>query len=229
MLSPSVVATVIWIGCSTSCARRSPRSGRRPARRRAAGRPRARSVSARKKNSSESVDPSICGVERRVDREREVALDARELADRAVVHPEPAPWRNGWQFVSWTAVPVEARMWAKIERRGDMGGDVAEIAVVPGRLGAVEDAGRVADAVPADPEPVAVRGRRAEPRVLALVDQRVRGLEAAPRAARASPSRRASDTCAASVRRDDHRVYGGEREARAGSHRPSMRSGRPRS
>ena len=23
------------------------------------------------------------------------------------------PCRNGWQFVSWIAVPVEARMWAK--------------------------------------------------------------------------------------------------------------------
>src|SRR5215218_3078027 len=23
------------------------------------------------------------------------------------------PWRKGWQFVCWTAVPVEARMWAR--------------------------------------------------------------------------------------------------------------------
>ena len=58
-----------------------------------------------------------------------------------------------------------------------MGGDVAEIAVVPGRLGAVEHAGRVGISVPADPEPVAVQGRRAQPRVFALVDQRVRGLD----------------------------------------------------
>ena len=62
------------------------------------------------------------------------------------------------------------------ERRGDVTGDVAQVAVVPGGLGAVEDAGRVADAVPADAEPVTVRRRRSEPRVQALVDQRVTGL-----------------------------------------------------
>ena len=23
------------------------------------------------------------------------------------------PWRNGWQFVCWTGLPLDARMWAK--------------------------------------------------------------------------------------------------------------------
>ena len=40
-----------------------------------------------------------------------------EVVHEAVVDPEPLPWRNGWQLVCWTAVPVEARMWAR--KRGD--------------------------------------------------------------------------------------------------------------
>ena len=61
MLSPSVVATVIWIGCSTSW--RRPVSSIRPTARSTAsgGLSSSPSVSARKKNSSESVDPSISG------------------------------------------------------------------------------------------------------------------------------------------------------------------------
>ena len=50
-------------------------------------------------------------------------------------------------------------------------GQLAQVAVVPGRLDAVEDAGRVPDAVPADAEPIAVRRLGPEPRVQALVDQ----------------------------------------------------------
>ena len=49
-------------------------------------------------------------------------------------------------------VPVEARMWAKMSGERDVGGDLAQVAVVPGRLGAVEHAGRVG-ASPYQPTP----------------------------------------------------------------------------
>src|SRR3954462_1810809 len=58
----------------------------------------------------------------------------------------------------------------------DVLGDAAEVAVVPGRLRALEHAGRVSVAVPADPEAVAVRRLDTEVRVETLVDQRVLGL-----------------------------------------------------
>ena len=50
---------------------------------------------------------------------------------------------------------------------------VTQVPVVPRRLDAVKDARRLADAVPADAESVAVRRLRAEPRVEALVDERM--------------------------------------------------------
>ena len=58
---PSVVATVIWIGCSTPC--RRPVSSMSPTARSTApgGSSSSPSVRARKKNTSESVDPSISG------------------------------------------------------------------------------------------------------------------------------------------------------------------------
>src|SRR4029450_1098023 len=58
-----------------------------------------------------------------------------------------------------------------------MPGELPEVPIVPGRLDAVEDSGHVADGVPADAEPVAVRRRGAEPRIEALVDQGGGGLE----------------------------------------------------
>jgi hypothetical protein len=50
----------------------------------------------------------------------------------------------------------------KHERRLDVRRQVVQVAVIPRRLDAVEDAGRIADAVPPDPEPVTVRGLGAE-------------------------------------------------------------------
>src|SRR3954451_18719115 len=58
----------------------------------------------------------------------------------------------------------------------DVAGELAEVAVVPGRFGAMEDARRVLGAVPADAEPVAVRRLGPEPRLQALSDERVRPL-----------------------------------------------------
>src|SRR5439155_11928010 len=63
-------------------------------------------------------------------------------------------------------------------RRADVVRELVQVVVVPGRLGAVEDARRGRVAVPADTEAVAVRGFGAKPRVEALVNQRVsRGIE----------------------------------------------------
>src|SRR4029453_5114286 len=56
-------------------------------------------------------------------------------------------------------------------------GEIPKVPVVPGRLDTVEDPWRVAHAVPADPEPVAVGRLRTEPGVEALVDQRMLRLQ----------------------------------------------------
>ena len=87
------------------------------------------------------------------------------------------PWRKGWQLVCWTGVPVVARMCAKTRRERRVCRELAQVAVVPGRLGAAEDARRLPDAVPADPETVAVDRLHAEPGVLALDHQGVLRLE----------------------------------------------------
>ena len=55
-------------------------------------------------------------VQRRVDGEREVPLDARKSWMAPLCIQSQRPWRNGWQFVCWTGVPVEARMCAKTVR-----------------------------------------------------------------------------------------------------------------
>ena len=54
-----------------------------------------------------------------------------------------------------------------------MAGELTQIAVVPGRLGAFEDARSVGGAVPADAEPVAVGRLGPHPRMQALIDQRM--------------------------------------------------------
>jgi len=59
------------------------------------------------------------------------------------------------------------------ERRDDVTGELAQVAVVPGGLDAVEDRRSVLLAVPADPEAVAVCLLGAQPRVQALNDERV--------------------------------------------------------
>src|SRR3954462_10673681 len=51
--------------------------------------------------------------------------------------------------------------------------EVAQVAVVPGRLDPAVDARRALFVVPADPDAVTVRGLGAELRMEALVDQRV--------------------------------------------------------
>ena len=63
-------------------------------------------------------------------------------------------------------------MWAKRKRRGDPGGQLLQVAVVPGRMRAAVHARGFFLLVPADAEAVTVRRRRALPRMQALIDQR---------------------------------------------------------
>ena len=101
--------------------------------------------------------------ERGIDGDLKVALNRVELADRAVVLPEPAavPERMAVRLLDRGA---GRRADVREDEAGHgVGGDLLQVALVPGGLDAVVDGGRVADAVPADPESVAVRGRRAHP------------------------------------------------------------------
>ena len=83
--------------------------------------------------------------------------------DEAVVHEEPVP------VAERVAVRLLHRRAGRgpdvreDERRGDVPRQLAQVAVVPGRLDAAEDARRLLLAVPADAEAVAVRLLGAEP------------------------------------------------------------------
>jgi hypothetical protein len=60
------------------------------------------------------------------------------------------------------------------QRRLDVGGDLSQVAVVPGRLDASEDGrGLTIRVIPADPEAVAVGGIDAQASMAALVDEGV--------------------------------------------------------
>jgi hypothetical protein len=116
-------------------------------------------------------------VEGRVDGEDEIPLDRRELPDEAVVHPEPAAVAEGMAVRLLDRAAGRGSDMGEDERRDDVAGQILQVPVVPGRLDAVEHQGHLAVPVPADPEPIAVRRGRTEPRVEALVDQGVGGLE----------------------------------------------------
>lgn len=65
---------------------------------------------------SEIIFPRMVELRRTFHRYPELAFEEKQTA--AVIMAElrlnsQEPYRNGWQFVSCTAVPVEARMWAK--------------------------------------------------------------------------------------------------------------------
>ena len=83
-------------------------------------------------------------------------------------------WRNGWQLDCCTGEPIAARTWA-INRPGlERAGDLAEVLIVPRRLGRAVAGGQwVAGHEPADPETVAVHRLSALARLQALVYQRV--------------------------------------------------------
>jgi hypothetical protein len=131
------------------------------------------SESARKKNSSESVEPLDLGIQRRVDGQGEVALDLVELTDQAVVHPQPPAVAKRMAVRLLDGRAAGGADVREHERRAHVRGELTQVLVVPGGLDAPEDAGLLALAVPAETEPVAVRRLRAELRMEALVDQRM--------------------------------------------------------
>src|SRR3954447_22494378 len=111
-------------------------------------------------------------IHRWVDGEDEVTFDRGELVDVAVVHEQPAVVAEG-VAAGLLHGAADRRPDMREEQRGtDVAGKLTKVAVVPGRFGAVEDAGSVGGAVPTDPEPVAVGRLGPEPRAQALGDER---------------------------------------------------------
>src|SRR5215210_2939734 len=104
-----------------------------------------------------------------------------EVADEAIVDPQPVAVTEG---VAVGLLHRGARRGADVgqeQRRVDVASDLAEVAVVPGGLDAVENGGSFdVRGVPADAEAVAVRGIDAHAGVAALVYQGVRGLVEQP-------------------------------------------------
>src|SRR5215211_127332 len=116
------------------------------------------------------------GVERVVHRERQIALYAMEVPDEAVVYPQPPAVT---ERVAVGLLHGRARRGSDVgqeQRRLDVGGDLSEVAVVPGRLDGVENGGGLGmGGVPTEAEAVAVCGLDAEAGVEALVDEGVLG------------------------------------------------------
>ena len=92
------------------------------------------------------------------------------------MHQSHLPCRKGWQFVCCIGRPRRGADVREDERRGDLGRNLAEVTVVPGGLHAVEDPWGVPAPYQPTPKPSPFVVVGAEPRVQALVDQRVRGL-----------------------------------------------------
>ena len=108
-------------------------------------------------------------IQRRIDGEDEVAFDRAELVDVAVVHEQPVLVAERVAVGLLHSAADRRPDMREEQRRADVTGKLAQVLVVPGRLGAVEDARGVGRAVPADAEPVAVGRLGAEPRMQALV------------------------------------------------------------
>ena len=104
-------------------------------------------------------------VERRVDGERQVALDLAELRDEAVVHEQPVLVAERMAVRLLDRRPARGAHVAEEQRALDRAGDLAQVLVVPRRLDAVERrrdaARRRSRRIPAEAEAVAVhRSRR---------------------------------------------------------------------
>jgi hypothetical protein len=111
-------------------------------------------------------------IEPRIDREHEVALHLQPIRNNAVVRPQPLAVA---ERVAVRLLHRRSRRRADVgdeEVRLDVAGELAQVAVVPGRFHALEGA-RAVPAVPADPEAVPVRRLRAHARLQALLDQGV--------------------------------------------------------
>src|SRR5215217_8427344 len=103
------------------------------------------------------------GVERVVHGECQIAFDAMEVAHQAVVDPKPPAVT---ERMTVGLLHGRARRGSDVgqeQRRFDVGGDLPEVAVVPGRLYGVEDGGGFGmGGVPTEAEAVAVCGLDAE-------------------------------------------------------------------
>ena len=110
------------------------------------------------------------GVQGRVDGEYQVAFDRGELVDVAVVHEQPTVVTEGVAVGLLHGAADRRADVGKEQRGADVAGKLSQIAVVPRRFDAVEDARGVGGAVPADAEPVTVCGLRTELRMQALVN-----------------------------------------------------------
>jgi hypothetical protein len=112
-----------------------------------------------------------------VDDESEFALDAAEIVHEAVVDPEPAAVAERMAVGLLDCRPRRGADVREEEWQIDVASDLAQIAVVPGRLDASEDSGCFGVcAVLSDAEAVPVSGLDAEACVEALIDQGVVGL-----------------------------------------------------
>src|ERR671910_596208 len=117
------------------------------------------------------------GIQRLVYGEYELTFNAREVAHEAIVDPEPSPIAERVAIGLLDGRPRRGADVRQKERRLDVAGDFAQIAVVPSRLDTPEDGRRGGvRIVPADPEAVPVGGLDAEAGVETLVDQGVLGL-----------------------------------------------------
>ena len=112
-------------------------------------------------------------VQRRIDREREIALDGEPVVDQPVVHPEPLAVAERMAVRLLHRRPRRGADVREEEVRLDMAGELAQVAVVPGRLHALEDPRLAGDRVPADAESIPVRRLGSHARAEALLDQGV--------------------------------------------------------
>jgi hypothetical protein len=115
-------------------------------------------------------------IQRLVHGDREIALYAMEVAYETVVNPQPLTVA---ERVAVGLLDSRARGGSDVGQeqwRLDVGGDLSQVSVVPGRLDASENGGGLAiRVIPADPEAVAVGGIDAQAGVAALVDEGVLG------------------------------------------------------
>src|SRR5215208_4933679 len=117
-----------------------------------------------------------CGVKRVVHGERQVALYAMEVPDEAVVDPKPPAVTERVAVGLLNCCTRRGSDVGQEQRRLYVGGDLVEVAVVPGGLDGVEDGrGLNIGAVPTETEAVSVCGLDAQAGVEALVYEGVLG------------------------------------------------------
>ena len=120
-------------------------------------------------------------IQRRIHREREVALHLPEVAEEAVVHEHPVLVAERMAVRLLDRRPARRSHVAEEQWALDRLRELAQVLVVPRGLGAVEQRGTAADHRVAryqpNPEAVAVHGLRAERRIERLLHERVLRVE----------------------------------------------------